>query len=77
MPKAENFRPVKAEELKRVTAEQLRTFDADDMRDVTVEELAELCEAPGDLGCADQFKAAATDRQALNNKEFLARHPGK
>lgn len=34
--------------------ELLRSFDAGDIRDVTVEELEELCEAPGDLGCSEQ-----------------------
>lgn len=54
MPKAEKLRSAGAGDLKRTTAEKLRTFDAENMRDLTAEELEELCEAPGDLGCADQ-----------------------
>lgn len=55
MPKADELRSTRAEELRRVTADQLRSFDAGDIRDVTVEELEELCEAPGDLGCSVQM----------------------
>jgi hypothetical protein len=55
MPKADELRAVRAEELRKVTADRLRSFDAGDIRDVTAEELEELCEAPGDLGCAEQI----------------------
>ncbi|MBE3588193.1 MAG: hypothetical protein IMW93_06520 [Thermoanaerobacteraceae bacterium] len=75
MPKAENFRSIKAEDLRRVTAEGLRHVDAGDLREAAAEELAELCEAPGDPGCAGQLEAAARDRQMLNNNDFLSRSP--
>lgn len=58
MPKADELRTTRAEKLRGVTADRLRNFDAGDIRDVTVEELEELCEAPGDLGCSAQTAAA-------------------
>ena len=39
--------------------------------DQTREELEELCEVPGDQGCADQLKSAALDGQLLKNDTFL------
>ncbi|SFR01063.1 hypothetical protein [Desulfoscipio geothermicus] len=71
MPKAGKLRSIRASELRKVTAGKLRTFDAEDLRDVTTEELEELCEAPGDQGCADQLKAAAEDRQMLKTTDFF------
>jgi hypothetical protein len=71
MPRAEELRSAGAEDLGRTAAEKLRTFDAGDMRDVTAEELEELCEAPGDKGCADQLRSAVQNGQLLKSTDFL------
>lgn len=36
------------------TAAKLKHYDFNSMHDAVAEELAELCESPGDLGCAEQ-----------------------